>query len=212
MSWKTKLLTLALGLVLVSGLGVMPSAVTAQVAPQAAPVAAKPVTSTAPVAAVPASKADPIYSYQLGAGDQIRLIVFGEVALSGNFTINGEGKLSLPLIGEIAAAGLTASQVQEKIETALLEGYLKDPKVNVEVLTFRPYYIYGEVIKPGEYPYSNGMTIDKAVATASGYTYRADKKRAYVKHASEEKESPVELKEQVLVKPGDTIRIGERYF
>jgi protein involved in polysaccharide export with SLBB domain len=211
MSWKTKLSTLALGLMLLSGLGVMPSSAAAQAASPAPAKAAVPasVTPSVPKSLAPT---DPIYSYQLGAGDKIRLIVFGELALSGEFTINGEGKLSLPLIGEIAAVGLTASQVQEKIETALLEGYLKDPKVNVEVLTFRPYYIYGEVIKPGEYPYSNGMTIDKAVATASGYTYRADKKRAYVKHASEEKESSVDLKEQILVKPGDTIRIGERYF
>jgi protein involved in polysaccharide export with SLBB domain len=206
MSWKSKLLTLALGLFLVSGPVSLPSPAMAQ-----APSAAPPPTTT--VAAPPvASSNDPIYAYKLGSGDKIRVIVFNEVALSGEFTINGEGMLSLPLIGEIAAAGLTASQVQEKIETALLEGYLKDPKVNVEVLTFRPYYIYGEVTKPGEYPYSNGMTIDKAVATASGYTYRADKKRAYVKHANETNETTVQLKGQVLVQPGDTIRIGERYF
>jgi protein involved in polysaccharide export with SLBB domain len=206
MSWKSKLLTLALGLFLVSGPVSVPSLALAQTPPAAPPPTA---TVTPPPAA---SGNDPIYAYKLGSGDKIRVIVFNEIALSGEFTINGEGMLSLPLIGEIAAAGLTASQVQEKIETALLEGYLKDPKVNVEVLSFRPYYIYGEVSKPGEYPYSNGMTIDKAVATASGYTYRADKKRAYVKHTAETNETVVQLKSQVLVQPGDTIRIGERYF
>jgi protein involved in polysaccharide export with SLBB domain len=208
MSWKTNLLTLLAGLFLTAGLSVSASPAQAQT-PVVGAVQNNPQQNPPSAADL---AADPVYSYRLGAGDRIRLIVFGETALSGEFKISGEGKVSLPLIGEVVAVGLTATQLQAKIETALKEGYLKDPKVNVEVLTFRPYYIYGEVVKPGEYPYASGMTIDKAVATAGGYTYRADKKKAYVKHASEEKEAAVQLNSQVVVMPGDTIRVGERYF
>jgi polysaccharide export outer membrane protein len=155
-----------------------------------------------------------LYEYTLGSGDQIRVIVFGEPDLSGDkFYVSGEGKVSLPLIGEVNALGLTATQLQDKITAAFLAGgYLKSPRVNVEILTFRPFYIMGEVGKPGEYPFSNGMTLERAVATASGYTYRADHKKVFIKHANDEKEVAVPLTSQVMIAPGDTIRVPERYF
>lgn len=180
--------------------------------PVGAPAAAAPAASLSkPVSEAGGAR---LYEYPLGSGDQIRVIVFGEPDLSGEkFYVSGEGKVSLPLIGEITAIGLTATQLQDKIAGAFLEGgYLKSPRVNVEVLTFRPFYILGEVGRPGEYPYSNGMTIERAVATASGYTYRADHKKVFIKHANDEKEVAVPLTSQVMIVPGDTIRIPERYF
>lgn len=168
-------------------------------------------TGAAPASPVVAVSAQD-YQYALGAGDKVRVIVFGEPDLSGEFTVSGEGKVSLPLIGEIDARGKTASVLQTGIADALKQGYLNNPRVAVEVLTFRPFYIFGEVNKPGEYPYVNGMTVDRAVATASGYTYRADRKKVHIKRANEQAETAVPLNAPVVVQPGDTIRIGERYF
>lgn len=196
-----------------------PATAPAPVMAPADPVATPAQTAAAPVAPAtskPVSEAGGarLFEYTLGSGDQIRVMVFGEPDLSGEkFYVSGEGKVSLPLIGEVNAIGLTATQLQDKIAAAFLNGgYLKNPRVNVEILTFRPFYIMGEVGKPGEYPFSNGMTIERAVATASGYTYRADHKKVFIKHANDEKEVAVPLTSQVMIVPGDTIRVPERYF
>jgi len=153
-----------------------------------------------------------VYNYHLGSGDKIKITIFGEPDLSGTFAVSGEGKVSVPLVGDIQAAGLTAPELQAALQTAYQQGYLKDPKVNVEVLNFRPFYILGEVKLPGEYPYDNGMTVVKAVALAQGFTYRADQKHVYIKHLNTLKEDQVPLTSTQPVEPGDTIRIAERYF
>ena len=150
--------------------------------------------------------------YRLGSGDKIRVITFGEEALTGEFLVGGEGRVSLPLVGELPATGKTAREFQAEVEDALKQGYLKEPKVSVEVLTYRPFYILGEVMKPGEYPYTNHLTVLNAVATASGFTYRADTKKVFIKRANETSEQPYALTVQTAVAPGDTIRIGERFF
>jgi polysaccharide export outer membrane protein len=151
-------------------------------------------------------------AYRLGADDKIRVITFGEDSLSGEFLIGGAGKVSLPLVGEVQAAGMTIPEFQKEVETALLNGYLKDPHVSVEVLTYRPFYILGEVQKPGEYPYSNGLTVLNAVATANGFTYRANTKKVFIKRADSKSEEAFPLTSTTPVAPGDTIRIGERFF
>ncbi len=153
-----------------------------------------------------------VYSYHLGAGDQVKISVFGEPDLGGTFTVSGEGKVAVPLIGDTQAAGMTAPQLQATLEDAYRQGYLKDPKVTVEVLKFRPFYILGEVKVPGEYAYDNGMTVVKAVAMAQGFTYRADEKHVYIKHLNSVHEDQVPLTSNQAVEPGDTIRITERYF
>jgi protein involved in polysaccharide export with SLBB domain len=152
------------------------------------------------------------YDYKLGSGDRVKIAVFGEDALGGEFAVSGEGKLSLPLIGEVYVQGLTAPQVQVRLQEAYQEGYLREPRVNVEILNFRPFYILGEVKKPGEYPFTNGMTVVNAVALAEGFTYRANQKQVFIRRANGEKEERVPLTSNLLVSPGDTIRIGERYF
>jgi polysaccharide export outer membrane protein len=153
-----------------------------------------------------------IPEYHLGANDKIRVITFGEDSLTGEFFIGGAGKVSLPLIGEVQAAGLTTPEFTRKVEAALKEGYLKDPHVSVEVLTYRPFYILGEVQKPGEYPYTNGLTVMNAVATANGFTYRANSKKVFIKRADSAEEQEFPLSSTLPVAPGDTIRISERYF
>jgi polysaccharide export outer membrane protein len=193
--------------------------VAAQMAP-AIPAVQPPAThSTAPMVQTPASPpvsyagtSSVIYSYRLGAGDKIKVTVFGEPDLGGLFAVSGEGKISAPLIGDVQAAGLTTADLQASLETAYRQGYLKDPKVNVEVMNFRPFYILGEVKMPGEYPFDNGMTVVKAVALAQGFTYRADQKHVYIKHLNSLTEEQVNLTSVQPVEPGDTIRIAERYF
>jgi protein involved in polysaccharide export with SLBB domain len=161
-------------------------------------------------AAVPASAGH--LEYKLGAGDKVRIIVFGEEALTGEFSVSGGGKIAFPLIGEITAAGVTLPDLQAAIAAKLADGYLKNPRVSAEVLNYRPFYILGEVMKPGEYPFTNGLTVQNAVATASGFTYRADTKKVYIKPAQELKEHVERLAPDLKVQPGDTIRIGERFF
>jgi polysaccharide export outer membrane protein len=162
----------------------------------------------APVAAV---AADP-QGYRLGAGDKIRVIVFDEEALTGEYFVGDSGLVSLPLIGEIHAAGKTLGQFRAEVESAFRNGYLKDPKVSVEVLNYRPFFILGEVNKPGQYPYMSGLTVLNAVATAEGFTYRANTRVVFIKHANENAEHKERLDSQTPVLPGDTVRISERFF
>ena len=169
----------------------------------------------APASADPAANASsPVtdFEYHLGAGDKVRIIVFGEDSLTGEFFVSSAGTVSFPLIGDISAAGLTIPELQKAIETKLADGYLKQPKVSAEVLNYRPFYILGEVMKPGEYPYTSGLTVLNAVATAEGFTYRADTHKVYIKRATSLGEHEFPLTTATPVEPGDTIRIGERFF
>jgi polysaccharide export outer membrane protein len=166
----------------------------------------------AAIGGTPVSAAAQSMDYLLGPGDKVRVTVYGEDSLSGEFFVTGSGLMSLPLIGELKAGGLTVGQFQIAVQRALSDGYLKDPRVSAEVLTFRPFYILGEVSKPGTYPYTSGLTVLNAVATAGGFTYRADKRSVFIKRNGETTEEKGELKPTTLVAPGDTIRIGERFF
>ena len=151
--------------------------------------------------------------YRLGAGDKVRIIVFGEDTLTGEYLVpGGVGKISFPLVGDITAGGLTVGQLEDELETALKDGFLKQPRVSIEVLEYRPFFILGEVMKPGEYPYTNGLTVLNAVATANGFTYRADTHKVYIKRANAGREEEFQLNTSTPVEPGDTIRIGERFF
>jgi polysaccharide export outer membrane protein len=183
-------------------------------AAQAADVPAADVQ--APASQAPLSQEDASatsnFEYHLGSGDKLRIIVFGEDSLTGEFFVSDGGKVSFPLIGDVTAAGLTLPELQKAIEDKLADGYLKQPRVSAEVLNYRPFYILGEVMKPGEYPYTSGLTVLNAVATAEGFTYRANTKRVYIKRATGGSESAEPLNSATLVQPGDTIRIGERFF
>lgn len=159
----------------------------------------------------PADNVRPISEYQLGSGDRLRVIVFGEVDLSGEFDVDGTGVVAFPLIGQVDAAGLTVRQFETRVAEKLSDGYLVDPKVSAEVLNYRPFYIYGEVETPGEYPYTNGMTVLNAVAVAGGYTYRANTGTVYISR-DEGGEVAYPVSPQVKISPGDVVRIPERYF
>ena len=150
--------------------------------------------------------------YKLGVGDKVRISVYGEPDLSGEFAVSSEGNVSFPLIGEVQASGKTLEQVRMAVTKALKGEYLRDPQVTAEVIGFRPFYILGEVNKPGMYPYSSGLVLDNAIAIGGGYTYRADKRKFFVKHEKEQVETEVPINGIIYVSPGDTIRIAERIF
>ena len=163
-------------------------------------------------ARTPAPPVSAAEGYRLGAGDKVRVTTFGEPSLTGEFEVSATGGVAFPLIGEVKALGLTPSQLESALSASLRDGYLKDPKVSVQVLTYRPFYILGEVQKPGEYPYSAGLTVMNAVATANGFTYRANTRRVRIRHLGDGAESDEPLTVATPVAPGDTIRIRERYF
>ncbi|OSQ40487.1 polysaccharide biosynthesis protein [Thalassospira mesophila] len=154
--------------------------------------------------------AQPVYT--LGSGDKVRITVFGEPDLSGEFEVSGEGQLSLPLIGTVSADGKTLRTLGTDIEAKLKEGYLVDPKVNVEVLNYRPFYILGEVKEPGSYPFVNGMSVLNAVALGGGFTYRADKSDILIIRGGDESRQPEKATPETIVLPGDIVRVEERFF
>lgn len=162
--------------------------------------------------AADADQTAPIYT--LGAGDNLRISVFGVPELSGEFSVTPGGKLSFPLIGQVEAIGKTVAQLQAEIAHRLTPQYVLDPKVTVDVLNYRPFYILGEVNKPGAYPYQDGMTVQQAVAVANGYTYRGNRKKVFLRHRNDTTEHSYQItgSSPVWVLPGDTVRIGERYF
>ena len=126
--------------------------------------------------------------YKLGGGDELRVTVFGEPELSGEYVLDGTGTISLPLIGQISALDLTISEFQSAVEARYADGYLRAPRVNAEVMNYRPFYILGEVRSPGEYPYADGLTVLNAIATAGGFTYRANENVILIKSADDAEE------------------------
>ncbi|MGE5146037.1 MAG: polysaccharide biosynthesis/export family protein [Candidatus Eiseniibacteriota bacterium] len=160
----------------------------------------------------PASQPLAAGEYTLGPGDKLRITVHESPDLTGEFLVSGSGFVSMPLIGEVQAGGLTVRQLADAIANKLTPDYLKNPRVSIEVLNFRPFDIIGEVNKPGSYPYRPGMTILNAVAMAGGFTYRANKDDLYIKRAKDPDGREVEATQETAVLPGDIIRVKERFF
>lgn len=151
-------------------------------------------------------------TYVLRPNDQVRVQVYNEPNATGVYTIDGGGYVSVPLAGRIHAAGLTPGELERAITKHVDGSILKDPHVNVQVATYGPIYIRGEVKQPGQFPYAPGLTIGDAVALAGGYTYRADESVAYVRSSASPLETARPLRVDVPVAPGDNIRIPERFF
>jgi len=159
----------------------------------------------------------PIFSqaeeaYQVSADDSLSIIVFGEKDLSfDNIKVGTDGKLSFPLIGEVQVAGLTTNQIQQKIEALLLDGYFKHPRVTVSIKEYRSIFIYGEVRRPGAYPYQKGLTVEKAVVLAGGLTARASENKITLVHEKQDDEIVKASMKNALL-PGDIITIEESFF
>lgn len=161
------------------------------------------VESAAPVA--PAT-------YELGPGDTLRIVVFGEETLTGEYLVNQQGSIDFPLIGSVPAQGASTETLARTIVSRLNEGFVRDANVTVGVARYRPFFILGEVQTPGSYPFSANLTVMSAVATAGGFSYRANTRRVFIRHAGDDVERVYPLTSATSVLPGDTVRIGERYF
>lgn len=150
--------------------------------------------------------------YRTGAGDKLRITVFGHEDLSGEFQVDGSGTISLPLIGDVAAGERSVKEIEGAIVDKLKPDYLKNPRVSVEVVNYRPFYILGEVKNPGSYPYVNGMTVVNAIALSGGYTYRARDDKVLIIRADDPERTKQSGSLDTLVLPGDIIEVPERFF
>lgn len=150
--------------------------------------------------------------YRTGAGDRLRVTVFGHEDLSGEFQVDGAGFISIPLIGNVKAGDRTASELGDAIVNKLAPDYLKNPRVSVEVLNYRPFYILGEVNNPGSYPYVSGMTVVNAIALGGGYTYRGRENKVFIIRADDPERTKQPANHDTVVLPGDVIEVPERFF
>ena len=149
--------------------------------------------------------------YTLGSGDRLKVTVYGEADLSGEFQVDGAGDVSFPLIGQVLVKGLSLRQLEQRLVEKLKDGYLTNPRVSLEVLNYRPFYILGEVSKPGQYEYVSGITLYNAIAMAGGYTYRARQNKAQITRGNPEKVFEGSDHATIIL-PGDIINIQERFF
>jgi protein involved in polysaccharide export with SLBB domain len=149
--------------------------------------------------------------YRLGTGDKLKVTVFGEEDASGDYEIDATGAISVRLIGRVQVGGLSVSEVEQMlIDQYRSRGFFRNPRISIELVNLRPFFILGEVEKRGSYPYVNGLTVAQAVAIAGGYTYRASRSRITIQRVGAPSEVPV--KENDPVFPGDIIRVPERFF
>ena len=179
-------------------------------APQASPAVAPAAPPSRPTEQVVVRST--ATGYRLGPGDKVHVTVYDEADLTGDFPISGSGQIAFPLIGEVRAAGLTAPELGNELTRRLAAGYLIAPRVAVEVSAYRPFYVVGEVNKPGEYPYVNGMTALNAIALGGGYTPHAAEGVIYVRHEGQATETREEVTEDTKIEPGDVVRVSESGF
>ena len=151
-------------------------------------------------------------AYTLSTGDKLRIIVFGQDSLSNIYQVDGSGRIMMPLIGLVTVGGMSTVAAGEAIEAKLRSGYVREPKVTVEVDTYRPFFILGEVTTSGQFPFVNGMTVQTAVAIAGGFTPRAHRSYAEVTRRTPRGIQTAEVPISYAVRPGDTIVIKERWF
>jgi polysaccharide export outer membrane protein len=151
-------------------------------------------------------------AYTLAPGDRLRVIVFGQDSLSNSFAVDSSGHIAMPLIGLVPATGRTPSSLARDIEGRLRNGYVREPRVSVEIEAYRPFFVLGEVTTAGQFPYVNGMNVETAVAIAGGYTPRARKDEAELTRTENGRTITSNVPVTQPVKPGDTIFVHERFF
>jgi polysaccharide biosynthesis/export protein len=150
--------------------------------------------------------------FRLGTGDRLKVTVFGEEELSADVDVDAAGSVTLPLVGVVAAKGQTLEQFTASLGTRLADGFLKNPKIGVQVINYRPIYVQGEVRQGGEFAYKLGLKVADAVALAGGYSYRADQTYVQLRREGDTQQRAVLLEGDVVVLPGDNLLIPERFF
>ncbi len=150
--------------------------------------------------------------YTLASGDRLRVIVFGQDSLSNSYSVDGSGNIAMPLIGSVRAVGQSTQALERGIEARLKEGFLREPRVAVEVEAFRPFFIIGEVTTAGQYPFVNGMSVQNAIAIAGGYTPRGWNKGADITRVIDGQSVTGTVPLSYLLRPGDTVTVRERFL
>jgi polysaccharide export outer membrane protein len=150
--------------------------------------------------------------YTLDTGDKLRIVVFGQDTLSNTYTVDAAGMVTMPLIGAVTARDQTTAALSASIRGRLAGGYIREPSVAVEVETYRPFFVLGEVTYPGQYPYVPHMTVENAVAIAGGFTPRASKSKVSITRRYQGVPAKFALPLQYKVRPGDVLTVGERWF
>ena len=183
-----------------------------QPAPIAEPAPVGPQVIAAPIVAPAPIVPEPETAYALDAGDKLRVVVFGQEGLTNSYAVDASGHITMPLIGAVQARAQSTDGLSRAIAEKLKNGYIREPHVAVEIDSYRPFFILGEVTAPGQYPYVANMTAETAVAIAGGFTPRADKRKVTLTRNVEGQpyRGPAPL--TFPVRPGDTIVIAERWF
>lgn len=164
-----------------------------------------------PTENAPMEISNPADSYLIEPGNRVRVTVFNEPSLSGDFIVDPSGNLAMTLVGNIPASGVAPKALGQRVEAVLKkDGYLQSPKVAVEVQSFRPFYVLGEVRQPGEFPYTNGMTVLSAVAKAGGYDYRAWEGEVLLVRVVDGAQKEYRATERTPILPGDIVKVQQR--
>jgi polysaccharide biosynthesis/export protein len=171
----------------------------------------RPVYAAAP----PVAYAAPVRydaGYRLDAGDKLRVVVYGQEGLSNTYTIDASGSITMPLIGQVPARGRSPASLAGEITAKLRNGYIREPSVAVEIESYRPFFILGEVQAPGQYPYVPNMTVESAIAIAGGFSPRARRDLVTVTHTDASGAARYVVPLGTSLGPGDTVLVGERWF
>jgi polysaccharide export outer membrane protein len=172
-------------------------------------VVASPIASVAPA---PMPAADAASVYLLDSGDRLRIVVFGQDGLSNSYIVDAAGNITMPLIGAVPARGTSTSELARVVGSRLRNGFIREPHVAIEVESYRPFFILGEVTYPGQYPYVPNMTVETAVAIAGGFTPRAYRWDVKVARNQGGQAYRISVPLTYALRPGDTITIDERWF
>ncbi|HWF96932.1 MAG TPA: polysaccharide biosynthesis/export family protein [Xanthobacteraceae bacterium] len=171
-----------------------------------------PAAVASPVAAVAPPAADAVSVYQLDSGDRLRIVVFGQDGLSNSYIVDAAGNITMPLIGAVPARGSSTSELARAVGARLRNGFIREPHVAIEVESYRPFFILGEVTYPGQYPFVPNMTVETAVAIAGGFTPRAYRWDVKVARNQGGQSYRISVPLTYALRPGDTITIDERWF
>ncbi len=172
----------------------------------------EPMVLPVPAAVLPGPAPGGDEPYTLDTGDRLRIVVFGQDGLSNSYIIDASGRITMPLIGAVSARGCTTGQLARAIADRLRHGYVREPHVAIEVETYRPFFILGEVLAPGQYPYVPNMTVETAVAIAGGFTPRAYRYDFVVSRSSMGVTARQKVPLIAPMRPGDTVTVSERWF
>ena len=155
---------------------------------------------------------DPVGPYRLASGDKLRIFVYAQPSLSRIYNVDSEGFVSVPLIGNVRAHGMTTRALEGVIASRLGAEFVRDPHVTVDIQQYRPFFILGEVKTAGQYPYVGGLTVNAAVAIAGGFSERANERKVQITRRMKEGVAKLEVPGDTEVRPGDTIYVKERWF